>query len=99
MRRNTQVLEATSAQNLRNNLIGTLNNSSFSISKELKCHFLSDLLPYDPQTKCGDRLLAGLKEYDFLLTAAENSADLINKGHISGFDPLVGENACQISAL
>ncbi len=97
--RNIKVLGTKSFHNLRSNIPSYLASTSFSIHDELRRHSLSELLPYDSQTKSGDRLLAGLKEYDFLLTAAETTAELINKGHISEFDPLVGENACQIRAL
>ncbi len=95
----SQVLETSLLRNLRKKIPQKTLTSSFSISNESQSHSLSELLPYDPKTKGGDRLLAGLKEFDFLLTAAEKAAESLKGGHVSKFDPLVGENACQIRAL
>lgn len=71
-------------------------------SRDLKnqgLHLLSHLLPYDPTVKTGERLLDGLKEYLLLLIASEQAAESFLQGELECFDPLVGENACQIRAL
>lgn len=60
---------------------------------------LSSLLPYDPAVKVGPRLLDGLKEYRLLLVAAQRSFEAYGRGELRQFDPLVGENACQIRAV
>lgn len=64
-----------------------------------KSNFLSHLLPYDPVVKTGIRLKDGLKEYILLLTALEHAMKSLQTGSLKDFDPLVGENACQIRAL
>ncbi|EDV29192.1 uncharacterized protein TRIADDRAFT_52828 [Trichoplax adhaerens] len=66
------------------------------------CHrdfLLSQLLPYDPNVKKNKRLIDGLKEYLLLTVAAEQVLELSRKNDINKFDPLVGENACQIRAV
>lgn len=60
---------------------------------------LSQLLPYDPGVKKGVRLKDGLKEFHLLLTLAQGSIESFQKGTLKDFDPLVGENACQIRAI
>jgi hypothetical protein len=77
----------------------SLKNYPLSIADPTKRFLLSELLPYHPLEKTGTRLLAGLNEYDFLLAAAEIAIKLASQQSISNFDPLVGENACQIRAL
>lgn len=62
-------------------------------------HVLSDLLPYDLGVKTHSRLIDGLKEYLLLLVAAEESINSLTLGRLKDFDPLVGENACQIRAV
>ncbi len=62
-------------------------------------YILSELLPYDPEVKVGSRLNHGLKEYRLLVRAAQEAVDKAEKGEMACFDPLVGENACQIRAL
>jgi len=62
-------------------------------------HSLSELLPYDPSVKKGERLKDGLKEYHLLLVAAEQAIASIRQKELKHFDPLVGENACQIRAV
>lgn len=62
-------------------------------------YFLSDLLPYDPCIKTGNRFKDGLKEYLLLLTLVERMVDCIRAEEWKNFDPLVGENACQIRAV
>lgn len=64
-----------------------------------KCTFLSDLLPYDPAVKIGNRLKDGLKEFLLLLNATEAAIKSLEKGELKHFDPIVGENACQIRAV
>jgi len=61
--------------------------------------FLSHLLPYDPAIKKQSRLKNGLNESLFLLVAAEESMKSFQRGELSKFDPLVGENSCQIRAV
>jgi hypothetical protein len=61
--------------------------------------FLSDLLPYEPEVKRRDSLESGFKEYLLLLSAAEGAMLAFQKGDLDRFDPLVGENACQIRAI
>lgn len=72
---------------------------AFSIADTTKRYLLSDLLPYDPQSKTGNRLASGLKEYELLLVVAEQAMESLAQGKFSCFDPLVGENACQIRAV
>ncbi|MBX3718720.1 MAG: hypothetical protein KF898_03620 [Parachlamydiales bacterium] len=60
---------------------------------------LSELLPYDPASKAEVKLKDGLKEYLLLLVAAEQAMEALQKGNLNAFDPLVGENACQIRAV
>ena len=99
MNKNSQLIDAPLVQYLKTNLLRPLEDKPFSISDASKNHSLSEILPYDPNTKSDDQLISGMKEYDFLLTATENAAQLLSKKHIACFDPLVGENACQIRAL
>jgi hypothetical protein len=60
---------------------------------------LSSLLPYDPASKLQNRLIPSLQEYLVLLTATEEAMQSLQEGMLSAFDPLVGENACQIRAV
>ena len=60
---------------------------------------LSHLLPYDPVVKTKARLKDGLKEHLFLLIVAEEAIKRLKEGNPTAFDPLVGENACQIRAI
>jgi hypothetical protein len=62
-------------------------------------HFLSELLPYELKKKTHARLIDGLKEYLLLLVAAEESMKSLTQGRLKDFDPLVGENACQVRAV
>jgi len=64
-----------------------------------KIHLLSDLLPYDPCDRSKERLEKSLNEYRFLLTALDRAMGALEREEFSLFDPLVGENACQIRAL
>lgn len=64
-----------------------------------KAFFLSDLLPYDTNSKSEDLLIDGLKEYQLLVNCAKDALTALQKGDLSQFDPLVGENACQIRAI
>ena len=61
--------------------------------------FLSHLLPYDPEIKKQSRLENGLNEILLLLVAAEESIKSFQRGELDKFDPLVGENSCQIRAV
>jgi hypothetical protein len=65
----------------------------------LKKLFLSHLLPYDPKNKGQERLKDGLNEYLLLLNATEQAIEAFKKDELSKFDPLVGENSCQIRAV
>lgn len=63
-------------------------------------HFcLSELLPYDMNTKTGAGLKNALKDYDMLLNAALEAMKALEQGEITKFDALVGENACQIRTV
>jgi hypothetical protein len=64
-----------------------------------KALLLSDLLPYDPDEKGGNRLVDALKEYLSVLAAALEAMKCLQNGEFKSFDPLVGENACQIRAV
>lgn len=77
----------------------SLCNSLFSENTLTNAHYLSDLLPYDPIVKIGDRLEAGLREYLLVLTATEEAIEHLKMGKLGSFDPLVGENLCQIRAV
>jgi len=57
------------------------------------------LLPYDPVVKTKNRLKDGLKEYLLLLSAVEQMVSSFRARDWKSFDPLVGENACQIRAI
>ena len=75
------------------------NNAFYPFSLKENNLFLSHLLPYDPAIKIGNRLIDGLKEYLLVLNAAEQAIRHLEKGELKYFDPLVGENACQIRAV
>ncbi|RDD39349.1 hypothetical protein TrispH2_009042 [Trichoplax sp. H2] len=60
---------------------------------------LSHLLPYDPNNNKAKKLENGLREYLLLIIAAEQALEIVAKKDINRFDPLVGENACQIRSL
>lgn len=60
---------------------------------------LALILPYDPAIKIGKRLKDGLKEYLFLVMATEEAMNALKESEFYLFDPLVGENACQIRAV
>ncbi len=68
-------------------------------NSERNSYFLSRLLPYNPSEKTGNRLRNGLKEYLLLLIAVEQAMNSLQQGELKNFDPLVGENACQIRAV
>lgn len=72
---------------------------SFGQVEPVGDHFLSELLPYDPSIKTGNRLEDGLKEYLLLLVATELAIHDLHSHKWENFDPLVGENACQIRAV
>ncbi len=60
---------------------------------------LSQLLPYDPDTKKNGDLRKGLDEYGLLLSVVKLAMAALKAGDFSQFDALVGENACQIRAV
>jgi hypothetical protein len=64
-----------------------------------KSYFLTDLLPYDLSVKTGKRLVDGLRELLLLIKATDQAMVSLKKGKYKDFDPLVGENACQIRAV
>ncbi len=61
--------------------------------------YLSGLLPYDLSTKSNGNLRTALKEYRLLLIATEQTMGALQRGEIDRFDPVVGENACQIRTV
>lgn len=65
----------------------------------MEASFLSHLLPYDPEIKVGKKLENGLREYLLLLIATEEAMQAFLEGELNKFDPLVGENSCQIRAI
>lgn len=77
----------------------SLSSIDLSISESEKRFFLSDLLPYDPSEKSKARLQHGLNEYKMLLNGMKQALTFLEKDQLASFDPLVGENACQIRAL
>lgn len=60
---------------------------------------LSSLLPYDTTTKKNKQIMTALHEYSLLLTVTEQAVDALERGNFEQFDPLVGENMCQIRAI
>ena len=77
------------------------NNSSLFLSDNVQEteHFLSDILPYKTCVKIDSRLNDGLKEYLLIIIAAEQAITELSLGNFASFDPLVGENLCQIRAV
>jgi hypothetical protein len=59
---------------------------------------LCDLFPYNAFRKTGANLKIGLKEYEMILNLVAGALNAISVGDLSKFDPLVGENACEIRA-
>ncbi len=76
-----------------------LGGKVLSLSSYQRNFLLSQLLPYDPEVKIGTRLSDGLKEYLLLVTSLEQVLEKLSSQDIKSFDPLVGENACQIRAI
>ncbi|HEY4255465.1 MAG TPA: hypothetical protein VGM34_03870 [Chlamydiales bacterium] len=62
-------------------------------------NFLSHLMPQGSLTKKGGEIEEAIREYFFLATVAEEAIRSLKKGDLHHFDPLVGENACQIRAI
>lgn len=60
---------------------------------------LSQLLPYNPNSIDNKRLKKALNEYFFLLKSLRDSVWALENHKYEQFDPLVGENACQIRAV
>lgn len=60
---------------------------------------VSDLLPYDPATKCCAELKKGLHEMLLLLSKLLEAIEKFVEGRFECFDSLVGENGCHIRAI
>lgn len=60
---------------------------------------LSQLLPYEVSLRKNGSLQTGLKEFQALLTALQETITWVQAGKLEKFDSLVGENACQIRAV
>jgi hypothetical protein len=61
--------------------------------------FLSDLLPYDISQRTGAGLRNGLQEYRMLICASLEAFHAFANRDFEKFNPLVGENACQVQAI
>lgn len=68
-------------------------------NKHLDDHYLSDLFHYDPSQKKRAEIQKGLEEFQFLLLMALKTIDSIQNLDLEKFDPIIGENACQIRAI
>ncbi|NGX41219.1 MAG: hypothetical protein KR126chlam4_01058 [Candidatus Anoxychlamydiales bacterium] len=95
-------LDASQLLKNQNNLViaplaPSVFNSSLTNIKEKKS--LAILLPYDPSSKIKNGLIKGLEEYRMLLNVLQAAILEYNAGNLEKFDPLVGENACQIRAV
>ncbi len=60
---------------------------------------LSQLLPYETDSRKNGSLQTGLKEYQTLLRALHEATLYMQASDLERFDSLVGENACQIRAV
>lgn len=60
---------------------------------------LSQIMPYELDTKKNGKIQTGLKEYRTLLQALFEAIFHIQNCELEKFDSLVGENACQIRAV
>lgn len=65
----------------------------------MKLTYLSTLLPYNSDNKSQERLKDGINEYLLLITATEEAIEAFTRNELNKFDPLVGENSCQIRAV
>lgn len=61
--------------------------------------FLSQLLPYETESKKHGSQRTCLEEYQALNRAFLEANQALEKGELEKFDSLVGENACQIRAI
>lgn len=61
--------------------------------------YLTDLLPYEIESKIKAGLKTGLTDYIFLLRSLQNVISDKKLGNYESFDALVGENSCQMRAL
>lgn len=75
------------------------NEELLSISSYIKKYFLCSILPYDTKQETKAILSNRLKEYSFLLEVSRLATENLLRRKFSAFDPLVGENACQIRAI
>ncbi|NGX63829.1 MAG: hypothetical protein KR126chlam6_01245 [Candidatus Anoxychlamydiales bacterium] len=73
--------------------------SYFLLAKTKTKSSLAYLLPYDSSSKIKKDLEKGLKEYQMLLNMFQIAISEYNRGNLQRFDPIVGENACQIRAV
>lgn len=60
---------------------------------------LTDLLTFNTNDRYGLDIESGLVSYEFLLNIAINAFSLALKKDTASFDPIVGENCCQIRAV
>ncbi len=70
-----------------------------SFENTRKSYLLSDILPYDVTFPSKSSVEKRLKEYFFLLEACKQASEAARSGDYTSFDPLVGENGCQIRAM
>lgn len=71
----------------------------FSDKNENQKYFLTDLFPYDFNEKTKAKLKGALQEYQMLLIASLEAINALDICDLHKFDPLVGENACQVRAV
>ena len=76
-----------------------LNTFSRNKGEHQKRQRLRDFLPYEPSEKTHERFKDGLHEYLLLLEIVQQAMFALQQGTLSAFDPLVGENFCQIRAV
>lgn len=62
-------------------------------------NYLSNMLPYDLDSKKNGNLRSSLKEYQALIKAARQAIQALKRSDYQKFDSLVGENACEIRAI
>lgn len=61
--------------------------------------YLSELLPYELDSKKNGSLRSSLKEYQALINAATQAIQAVKRREYQKLDSLVGENACEIRAV
>lgn len=69
------------------------------VANPAKEGFLADLLPYDTAQRTGAGLRNGLQEYQMLISASLEAFRAFADRDFEKFNPLVGENACQVQAI